>query len=50
MKSKVRHKWTYQQNRDRLTDIKNKPVVTSSKREGERTDKDRGLGGTNYYV
>ena len=38
-------------NRNRLTDIENKPVVTSREREsGEGQDTGRGLRGTNYYV
>ena len=34
-------------NRNRLTDIKNKLVVTTAEREEGR---DRGLRGTNYYI
>ena len=35
---------------DRLTDIKNKLVVTSGEEEGGGAYKGGGLRGTNYYV
>ena len=34
-KEKKRYKWTYLQNRNRLTDIENKLMVTNGKRKGE---------------
>ena len=33
---KIRHKWTYLQNRNRPTDIENKFIVTKEERWGER--------------
>ena len=35
MKSKIRYKWTYQQNRNRLTDIKNRLAVAKGEWGGE---------------
>ena len=35
--------------KDRLTDIKNKPMVTSGKREGRRSKTDREITSKNYY-
>ena len=40
----------YRQNRNILTDMKNKLVVTKGKREGGGTNWGRELRGTNYYV
>ena len=38
------------QNRNRLTDIENKLVVTKEEREGEGQDRSLGLADTDYYV
>ena len=34
MESKIRHKWTYLQNRNRLTDIENRLVVAKGEESG----------------
>ena len=34
VESKKQHKWTYLENRNRLTDIENKPMVTKTKGGG----------------
>ena len=50
VKSKVRHKWTYQQNRDRLTDIKNRLVAAKGEWGGEAWTGSLGLADANYYI
>ena len=40
----------YLQNRNRLTDIENKPVVTKKEREEKRQIRGMGLRDTNYYI
>ena len=37
-------------NKNRLTDIENKPVVTSREKGEGRKDRGKGLKGTNYHV
>ena len=48
VESKMRHKWTYLQNRNRLTDIENKLMVTKGERGGEGYS--RSLGLINYCI
>ena len=44
MESKIRHKGTYQQNRNTLTDIENRLVVVKEERGGSRMDWEFGVG------
>ena len=52
MESKIWNKWTYLWNRNRLTDIENKIMVTKGEREGmgEGYISSLGLADTNYYI
>ena len=48
MESKQWYKWTYLQNKNRLTDIENKLMVIKMERGGYI--RDLGLTGVHYYI
>ena len=50
VKSKIWHKWTYLQTRNRLTDIENRPVVAKRRGEGVEWIESLGLVNANYYI
>ena len=50
MESKIWHKGTYQQNRNRLTDIENRLVVAKGDGEGVGWTESLGLVDANYYI
>ena len=50
MESKTRHKWIYLWNRNRLTNIENRLVVTKWERAGEWWTGVWGLADANYYI
>ena len=47
---KVRHKWTYPQNRNRPMDMENRLVVATGKGEGVGWTGSMGLVDANYYI
>ena len=51
MKSKIWHKWTYLQNKNRLTDIENRLVVVNGGGgRGEEWIGSLGFADANYYI
>ena len=50
VESKIWHKWTYLQNRNRLTDMESRPVVSKGEGEGMRWPGSSGLLDANFYI